>query len=129
MDIDRDFFLSNRGCGKGDGDNRRHSYSLLSRNQPTIISTPDFHHPRSLLPLQQQQPFQATSTQLGVNKYNAATNQNYSIPKDGILPGGRLYHFRMTWKKMTQHSSLAFVTIVVKKNMAAVGIHRQIYYS
>ncbi|KAG0738623.1 hypothetical protein G6F57_012065 [Rhizopus arrhizus] len=35
-----------------------------------------------------------------------STNQqkNYSIPEDGILPGGRLIHFANNWKKITSHS-------------------------
>ncbi|KAG2200665.1 hypothetical protein INT47_005821 [Mucor saturninus] len=30
-------------------------------------------------------------------------NQHYTIPQDGIAPGGRLYHFLDNWKQQTTH--------------------------
>lgn len=31
------------------------------------------------------------------------TQVSYTIPEDGILPGGRLTHFLKNWKKITSH--------------------------
>lgn len=52
-------------------------------------------HPQIFSP-PQQQPIQQQQQQQPIL-------QNYSIPLDGILPGGRLTHFQSKWEDITHH--------------------------
>lgn len=37
------------------------------------------------------------------HRQNSTINTHYSVPMDGILPGGRLKHFLKNWTKITNH--------------------------
>ncbi|KAG1094569.1 hypothetical protein G6F42_018730 [Rhizopus arrhizus] len=54
-------------------------------------------HPQIFSP-PQQQPIQQQQQQ-----QQQPILQNYSIPLDGILPGGRLTHFQSKWEDITHH--------------------------